>query len=52
MAVPNYIAQMGGMFGLGIGFSFISFVELIYWMTIRFRDNFLTARGKRAKKPM
>ena len=51
MTMPNYIAQMGGMFGLGIGFSFISFVELIYWMSIRFRENFLTARGKRAKQP-
>ena len=51
MTLPNYIAQLGGMFGLGLGFSFISFVELIYWMTIRFWENFSSARGKKTIDP-
>lgn len=29
------IAAMGGLLGLGLGFSFISFVEILYFMFLR-----------------
>ena len=39
MTMTDYISQMGGLLGLGIGFSFVSGVEIIYWLTIRFFRN-------------
>jgi len=39
MTVVDYISQMGGLLGLFIGFSFISGIELVYWMTIRMGRN-------------
>ena len=39
MKLEDYISQMGGLIGLGIGFSFISAVEIIYWITIRLFHN-------------
>ena len=35
----DFISQVGGNFGLGVGFSIISAREIIYWMTIRFIQN-------------
>ena len=35
MTLIQYISQIGGLLGLCLGFSFISGVEIIYWMTIR-----------------
>jgi hypothetical protein len=35
MKLEDYISQMGGLIGLGIGFSFVSAVEIIYWITVR-----------------
>ena len=39
MTTVGYISQLGGLLGLFIGFSFISGIELIYWLTIRFGKN-------------
>ena len=39
MTMTDYISQMGGLLGLGIGFSFVSAVEIIYWITIRLYRN-------------
>ena len=39
MTMIDYISQMGGLLGLGIGCSFISIIELFYWMTIRLGRN-------------
>ena len=46
MTTIDYISQMGGLLGLGIGCSFISIIELFYWMTIRLGRNI---KGSRAK---
>ena len=35
----DFISQVGGNFGLGVGFSIISAIEIIYWTTIRFIQN-------------
>ena len=32
MTIANYVADMGGLLGLFTGFSFISAVEIIYWL--------------------
>ena len=34
-SVIEFISQFGGLLGLCMGFSFISVVELIYWMTLK-----------------
>ena len=39
MTLIQYISQIGGLLGLCLGFSFISGVEIIYWMTIRLFRN-------------
>ena len=39
MTLIQYISQIGGLLGLCLGFSFISGVEIIYWMTIRLLRN-------------
>ena len=39
MTLIQYISQMGGLLGLCIGFSLISGVEIIYWLTIRLFRN-------------
>ena len=44
----GFISQVGGNAGFGVGFSLISAVELIYWFTIRFLQNYY-AKGE-AKK--
>ena len=35
MTVVDFIAQMGGLFGACIGFSFITAFEAFYWFTFR-----------------
>ena len=44
MTTIDYISQMGGLLGLGIGCSFISIIELFYWMTIRLGRNFSSSK--------
>ena len=41
MMLIQYISQIGGLLGLCLGFSFISGVEIIYWMTIRLLRNMI-----------
>ena len=46
MTEIDFISQMGGLLGLGIGCSFISIIELLYWMTIRLGRNSAGVKGK------
>ena len=39
MTALGYISQMGGLLGLCMGVSFISVIELIYWVMIKFVKN-------------
>ena len=32
MGLVDFIASLGGLFGLCLGFSIISFLEIIYWL--------------------
>ena len=41
MTLVGYISQMGGLLGLCMGFSLISFVEILYWFTIRLCRNMM-----------
>ena len=50
MNLGDYISQMGGLIGLGIGFSFVSAVEIIYWFTIRLFGNISLANKKNSKR--
>ena len=34
MTLVDFISNLGGCFGLCLGFSIISFVEIVYWFTI------------------
>ena len=52
MKLVDYISQMGGLVGLGIGFSFISAVEIIYWITIRLFNNVSSFGRMYGKKEM
>ena len=38
-SVIEFISQIGGLLGLCMGFSFISVVELIYWLTFKLFRN-------------
>ena len=44
MRMINYIGQLGGLLGLGLGFSFISFIEIIYWATFKFYANLIASK--------
>ena len=46
MTAEDYWSAVGGNCGLGIGFSFISAVEIIYWFTIRFWQNVNSVRKR------
>ena len=50
MNLGDYISQMGGLIGLGIGFSFVSAVEIIYWLTIRLLGNITLSKKKNSKR--
>ena len=43
MTVTDYISQMGGLLGLGLGFSFVSAIEIFYWITITLLRNISAA---------
>ena len=38
----DFIASLGGLFGLCLGFSIISFLEIIYWLLAGFCKNIVT----------
>ena len=35
MGPVDFIASLGGLFGLFLGFSIVSFVEIFYWLSVR-----------------
>ena len=39
MTLVDFVSQIGGLFGLCMGFSFISIIEMGYWLTIRMFKN-------------
>ena len=39
MGFIDLISQLGGLFGLCLGFSFISFIEIFYWFSVRLCRN-------------
>ena len=41
MGPVDFIASLGGLFGLFLGFSIVSFVEIIYWIVVRGSRNML-----------
>ena len=49
MTIIDYISQMGGLLGLGIGMSFLSIIELLYWMTIRLGRNITESKDKKSQ---
>ena len=47
MGFIDLISQLGGLFGLCLGFSFISFIEIFYWISIRLCRNIVHGRDLR-----
>ena len=39
MGPIDFVSQLGGLFGLCLGFSLISFIELFYWFSVRLIRN-------------
>ena len=39
MTPVAFMSQVGGLMGLCLGFSFLSLVELVYWVTFRMARN-------------
>ena len=50
MTFIDYLAQLGGFMGFGVGFSLISGVELIYWFTVRLWRNATDEEKKNSRK--
>ena len=46
MGPVDFIASLGGLFGLFLGFSIVSFVEIVYWIVVRGSRNMLQSREK------
>ena len=47
MGPVDFIASLGGLFGLCLGFSIVSFIEIVYWaVTGLTRNMFLINREK------
>ena len=42
----DFISSLGGLFGLFLGFSIVSFVEIIYWIVVRGSKTMLQRREK------
>ena len=45
MTEIGFISQLGGLLGLFLGFSFVSAIELIYWLTIRLGRNVMNSKA-------
>ena len=41
MSVEQFISQIGGLMGLCTGFSFISAIEILYWLFFKFVKNII-----------
>ena len=39
MGPVDFVASLGGLFGLCLGFSIISFLEIIYWLLVGIYKN-------------
>ena len=50
MTMPAYIAQLGGFFGFFMGFSVVSAIEIVYWLTIRLVRKLELPIAKTSKK--
>ena len=46
MGPVDFIASLGGLFGLFLGFSIVSFVEIFYWIVVMGPRTMLQRRGK------
>ena len=46
MGPVDFIASLGGLFGLFLGFSIVSFVEIVYWIVVKGSRNMLQSREK------
>ena len=44
MGPIDIVSQLGGLFGLCLGFSLISFIELFYWFSVRLIRNFVSQK--------
>ena len=45
MGPVEFISSLGGLFGLFLGCSIVSFVEFIYWATVRVCRNLIWKRN-------
>ena len=41
MGPVEFVSSLGGLFGLFLGFSVVSFLEIIYWVTVRICRNLI-----------
>ena len=39
MGPVEFVSSLGGLFGLFLGFSVVSFLEIVYWATVRMCRN-------------
>ena len=39
MSLVDYISSVGGLFGLFLGFSLLSFLEIVYWLGLNLIRN-------------
>ena len=42
MGPVEFVSSLGGLFGLFLGFSIISFLEIIYWATVQLARNVIS----------
>ena len=49
MTAIDFISSVGGLFGLCLGFSLISFFEILYWFIIRLGRNLLRQENEKNK---
>ena len=50
MTMIDFVSQMGGLLGLGLGFSFVSAMEIVYWITIRLCRNIMDSNKLQSKR--
>ena len=43
MGPVEFVSSLGGLFGLFLGFSIISFLEILYWTTIQLARNVISS---------
>ena len=50
MTLTDYISQVGGLLGLAIGVSFVSGIELLYWLVARFGSAWFKHEKENSKR--